>query len=55
MYDSKYLGSKKERKATNTKYRVVNEGDIFPSGTESREMTVSRVVVEQSMPERKRK
>lgn len=36
------------------KFRVVNEGDIFPSVTESREMTISRVV-EQLVPERKRK
>lgn len=55
MYDSKYPASKKEREVTNPKSRVVSEGDIFPSGTESRELTVSRVVVEQLMPERKRK
>jgi len=57
VYDSKYLASKKierERKVTNTKYWVVNEGDIFPSVTESREMTRSRVA-EQLVPERKRK
>lgn len=39
---------------TNTKYRAANEGAIFPSVIESRERTISRVV-EQSMPERKRK
>ena len=44
----------RERKVTNTKYWVVNEGDIFPSVTESREMTRSRVA-EQLVPERKRK
>ena len=61
VYDSKYLASKKkkkererERKVTNTKYWVVNEGDVFPSVTESREMTRSRVA-EQLVPERKRK
>lgn len=57
VYDSQYLASKKierERKVTNTKYWVVNEGDIFPSVTESREMTRSRVA-EQLVPERKRK
>lgn len=54
IYDSKYLASKKEREVTDTKYRVANEGDIFPSGTEIREMTISRVV-EQLMPERERK
>lgn len=53
VYDSKYLVSKNEREVTNTKYRGVN-GDIFPSVTENREMTIHRVV-EQWMPERKRK
>lgn len=54
VYDSKYLASQKEGKVRNTKYWVVNEGDIFPSVTECKEMTISRVV-EQLVPERKRK
>lgn len=56
VYDSKYLASKKkrEREVTNTKNQIVNEGAVFPSVTESRDTTLSRIV-EQWMPERKRK
>lgn len=51
VYDSKYVASKRKREEViNTKYWVVNEGDIFLSITESREITISRVV-EELMPE----
>lgn len=45
--DSKYLAPKRER---GYKHQIVNEREIFPSVTESKEITISKVV-EQLVPE----